>query len=133
MNCHNQLFPDSELLKPVRDSWESGKPIEWVRVHDLPDFVYFNHSIHVNKGIGCTTCHGRIDQMPITWKEEPLFMRWCVECHQDPTKFIRPRAEVFNMDYEAPENQAELGTELAEKYHVNYKGGRLTDCWICHR
>src|ERR1051326_6310071 len=105
MNCHSQLFADSPYLEPVRESWRTGKPIQWTRVHDLPDFAYFNHSIHVNKGVGCSTCHGRVDQMPITRKVETLYMRWCIDCHEQPEKFIRPRAEVFNMAWEPPSDQ----------------------------
>src|SRR5438045_2642178 len=89
MTCHSKIFSDAPMLAPVRDSLASGRPLRWNRVHDLPDFVYFNHSIHVNKGIGCSTCHGRVDRMPITWKVETLYMRWCIDCHEQPEKFIR--------------------------------------------
>jgi hypothetical protein len=133
MNCHNLLYSEADMLEPVRESWRTGESIEWTRVHDLPDFVYFNHSIHVNKGIGCSTCHGRVDKMPLVWKEEPLFMKWCLECHRAPEKFIRPKEEVFNMAWEPPEDQLEKGRILVEEYKVDAKNYRLTECWICHR
>ncbi len=133
MNCHSMVWSDSPMLEPVLDSWESGEPIKWTRVHNLPDFVYFDHSIHVNKGIGCATCHGRVDEMPLVWKEKPLFMKWCLECHREPERFIRPREEVFNMEYEPPADQLEMGEELLVEYNVKKENHRLTDCWICHR
>src|SRR4030095_2120780 len=103
MNCHSQLFADSQYLEPVRDSWRTGVPLKWTRVHDLPDFVYFNHSIHVNKGVGCSTCHGSVDEMPQTWQEQSLQMEWCLQCHRNPEKFIRPKDKVFEMEW-PPEN-----------------------------
>lgn len=133
MNCHNIIFKDAPTLKAVQDSWASGESLEWTRVYDLPDFVYFNHSIHVNKGIGCTTCHGKIDEMPLTWKEEPLFMKWCLDCHREPEKFIRPREEVFNVDWVPPADQLAQGRELVKEYKVDSDHYRLTECWICHR
>jgi Cytochrome c7 and related cytochrome c len=129
MTCHSQIWSNATVTQPIRDSWQSGKSIEWVRVHDLPDFVYFNHSIHVNKGIGCSTCHGQINEMPLTFKVNTLNMNWCLNCHRQPERFIRPRTEVFNMDYKYPDNQAELGQKLVAEYHVK----SLTDCWTCHR
>ena len=117
------------MLEPVRASWRTGQSLEWVRVHDLPDFVYFNHSIHVNKGIGCSTCHGRIDQMPLTYKVNTLYMQWCINCHRNPAQYIRPRDEVFNAAYEYPSNQEELGKRLVAEYKVQ----SLTDCVTCHR
>ncbi|NKB25742.1 MAG: cytochrome C [Kiritimatiellae bacterium] len=133
MNCHSTIWKDSPMLEPVRESWQTGKSLEWNRVHDLPDFVYFNHSIHINKGIGCVTCHGPVDEMPLVHREKPLFMKWCLECHKAPEKFIRPQEEVFNMDYKEPKNQLELGRKLVKEYHVQNENNRLTDCWICHR
>jgi len=133
MNCHNLLYSEADMLEPVRESWRTDSSIEWNRVHDLPDFVYFNHSIHVNKGIGCSTCHGRVDEMPLVWKEEALFMKWCLECHRAPEKFIRPREEVFNMAWEPPADQEEQGRRLVEEYKVDSANYRLTECWICHR
>ena len=102
MSCHSQIWANAELLEPVRASFRTGKSIAWTRVHDLPDFVYFNHSIHVNKGIGCSTCHGRVDQMPLTYKVNTLYMQWCVECHRNPAQYVRPRDQVFNIAYQYP-------------------------------
>ncbi len=131
MNCHKQIWLESPYLEPVRASYASGKPIEWIRVHDLPDFVYFNHSIHVAKGIGCASCHGRIDEMNLTWQESPLTMGWCLDCHRAPEKNIRPRAEVFNLAWQPPANQEEVGAELVKAYGVNVH--QLTNCSVCHR
>src|SRR5918994_661588 len=108
MNCHSQIWSQSPVLEPVRQSFQSGQPLEWNRVHVLGDFVYFDHSIHVQKGIGCATCHGQVDQMPLTWKAESMQMSWCLECHRNPERYIRPREEVFNMDWKPSPNQEEL-------------------------
>ena len=132
MNCHNQLFTESPILEPVRESWRSGNSLVWNRVTDLPDHVYFNHSIHVAKGIGCTTCHGPVGDMPLMWRDVPLFMNWCLDCHRNPEKFVRPKEEVFNAFYQPPPNQLELGKQLVEQYNIP-KDNRLTDCWMCHR
>jgi Cytochrome c7 and related cytochrome c len=130
MSCHSQLWTNAEMLEPVRSSFRSGKSIEWTRVHDLPDFVYFNHSIHVNKGIGCSTCHGRVDQMPLMYKVNTLYMQWCVECHRHPERNVRPRDQVFNMAYETPApDQNEIGPKLVALYKIQ----SLTDCVTCHR
>ncbi len=114
MNCHSQIWSQAPTLEPVRESWRTGQPIDWVKVHDLPDFVYFDHSVHVNKGVGCSTCHGRVDEMAYVWQEESLLMEWCLECHRQPEKFLRPKDEVYNIAYEAPANQLELGRQLVE-------------------
>ena len=132
MTCHSQIWSNASLTQPIRDSWATGRSIEWRRVHDLPDFVYFNHSIHVNKGIGCSTCHGHVDEMPLTYKVNTLYMNWCVNCHREPEKYIRPKSEVFNIDYEYPENQLALGRKLVAEYHVQ-NARALTDCFTCHR
>jgi len=130
MSCHSQLWTNSEMLEPVRSSYRTGKSLEWTRVHDLPDFVYFNHSIHVNKGIGCSTCHGRVDQMPLMYKVNTLYMQWCVDCHRHPERQVRPREEVFNIAYETPApNQEEIGPKLVSLYKIQ----SLTDCVTCHR
>ena len=131
MSCHSQIWSDSPMLEPVRESYRTGVPIEWNRVYDLPDFVYFNHSIHVQKGIGCTSCHGQVDEMPLMRKAQPLSMGWCLGCHRAPEEQIRPVEEVYNMDYTQPADQTSLGRELLEKYHVNTE--KLTNCSICHR
>jgi hypothetical protein len=97
MNCHSQIWTDAQILQPVRTSWETGQSIKWTRVHDLPDFVFFNHEIHVNKGIGCASCHGRVDEMPIMYAQNSLQMEWCLNCHRDPAKNLRPTSEIYNM------------------------------------
>ena len=129
MTCHSQIWTNAAMLEPVRASYASGHSIEWARVNALPDFVYFNHSIHVNKGIGCSTCHGRIDRMPLTYKVNTLYMQWCVECHRNPARYVRPRDQVFNITYEYPSNQLELGARLVHEYKIQ----SLTDCVTCHR
>ena len=130
MSCHSQLWTNAEMLEPVRSSYRTGASLEWTRVHDLPDFVYFNHSIHVNKGIGCSTCHGRVDQMPLMYKVNTLYMQWCVDCHRHPERQVRPREQVFNIAYETPApNQDEIGPKLVALYKIQ----SLTDCVTCHR
>jgi hypothetical protein len=129
MNCHTQIWPDSPMLEPVRESFRTGKSIQWTRVHNLPGFVYFNHSIHVHKGIGCVTCHGRVDKMPLMWRENTLYMDWCLECHRAPERFVRPREYVFSMEYQAPADQLALGEKLVKEYHIE----KLTSCSTCHR
>ena len=100
MNCHAQIWTNASLLEPVRQSWATGQSIPWIRVHDLPDYVYFNHSIHVNKGIGCASCHGRVDEMPLMYMQNSLQMEWCLNCHRNPTANIRPTSEIYNMAWE---------------------------------
>ncbi len=129
MSCHSQIWNQATLTQPIRDSWQSGKSIEWTKVHDLPDYVYFNHSIHVNKGIGCSTCHGAVNEMALMYKVNTLNMNWCLSCHRNPAQFIRPKSEVFNINYRYPSNQAELGPKLVKEYHVQ----SLVDCVTCHR
>lgn len=129
MNCHSQIWANSPTLEPVRESFRTEKSIPWTRVHDLPDFAYFNHSIHVNKGIGCSTCHGPVDNMPLVRQEKSLQMEWCLECHRHPEHYVRPRQEVFNMEYQPPADQVALGTKLVEEYKIQ----SLTSCSTCHR
>jgi hypothetical protein len=129
MNCHSQMWAASPTLEPVRESYRTGKSIEWTRVNDLPDFVYFNHSIHVHSGVGCTTCHGRVDKMPLTWQAQPLTMEWCLDCHRHPERYVRPRDQVFAMDYLPPHDQIALGSRLMKDYHLH----SLTSCSTCHR
>ena len=131
MTCHSQIWTEAPILEPVRASFRDNKAIEWNRVHDLPDFVYFNHSIHVSQGIGCQSCHGQVDQMPLMKKAHTLNMEWCLDCHRDPAQFIRPRDQVFNMNYEYPANQETLGKSLVADYDV--QTSQLTNCSICHR
>ena len=129
MNCHAQIWAQSPYLEPVREAFRIGEPIRWTRVHDLPDFAYFNHSVHVKKGVGCATCHGRVDRMPLMWQNASLQMAWCLDCHRNPAKYVRPREAVFEMDYQPPPNQLELGARLVKEYKIQ----SLTNCSVCHR
>jgi len=129
MSCHTQIWAESPILEPVRESFRTGKSLEWTRVHNLPGFVYFDHSIHVHKGVGCTTCHGRVDQMPLMWRENTLYMEWCLECHRNPERFVRPREQVFNIDWQPPPDQIALGQKLVLQYKID----SLTSCSVCHR
>lgn len=131
MTCHSQVWTDSPMLEPIRESWETGNPIKWQRVHDVPDFVYFNHSIHVNKGVGCETCHGRVDQMPLIAQKRSLQMQWCLECHRNPAKNLRPLEHIFTFGYEPEIPQEELGKQLVEEYNIN--SDLLDNCYTCHR
>lgn len=132
MNCHQQIWSTSPELEPVRESFRTGRSIEWTRVHDLPDFVYFDHSIHVKKGVGCETCHGRVDRMPLTWQEASLRMAWCLDCHREPEKYVRPREHIFSMGYQPPEDQLEMGRKLVAEYKI-LDAHTLTSCSTCHR
>ncbi len=129
MNCHTQIWAQSPVLAPVRDSFASGNPIPWNRVNSLPDFVYFNHSIHVAKGIGCVSCHGQIDEMPLTAKAQSLQMTFCLDCHRNPASYVRPRDQVFSMTYQPPADQMALGAKLVKEYDIQIR----TDCTVCHR
>jgi hypothetical protein len=156
MNCHSQIWTNAQLLEPVRASYRSGESLQWTRVNQLPDFVYFNHSIHVTKGVGCNTCHGPVDTMPLMYQQNSLQMEWCLDCHRDPGKNLRPRDQVFNMRYQPPSggntvsldgkrftDQDSLGAYLISKYKV--RTGRITttdgqvsvsditSCSTCHR
>ena len=131
MSCHSQIATYSELLEPVRSSYETGEPLVWNPVHNLADHVYFNHSIHVTKGVGCETCHGRVDQMPLVWQSTTMTMGWCLECHRAPEEFVRPLDQVYTFGYEQPENQTEVGLALVEEYGIEPE--RLDSCYICHR
>ena len=129
MNCHSQIWSKAPILEPVRASFRDDRPMRWMRVHDLPDFVYFNHSIHVKKGMGCETCHGRIDEMPLMLQEQSLQMEWCLDCHRNPENYVRPRSEVFTMGYRPPVPQSVLGPMLVKEYGI--RGN--TSCSTCHR
>ena len=120
------------MLEPVRESYRSREPLRWKRVYNLPGFVYFDHSIHVQKGIGCSSCHGRIDQMPFVYQVPSLLMEWCLDCHRNPERQIRPREEVFNMNYQPPDDQETLGRKLVKKYDV-LDASQITSCSVCHR
>jgi hypothetical protein len=129
MTCHSQIWTNAAILEPVRASYRDSTAISWTRVNAVPDFVYFNHSIHIAKGVGCTTCHGPVAEMNITWRAESLYMRWCLECHNAPENYLRPRSEVFNANYQPPKDQVTLGLRLMKEYNVQ----KLTTCTTCHR
>lgn len=132
MTCHSQIWNDAPMLAPVRASLTTNKPLAWNRVHDLPDYVYFNHSVHIAKGVGCSTCHGRVDEMPLTRKTQTLYMRWCVDCHRAPQNFLRPRGEIYNMAWQPSQDRDGERQKLVAQYHVDLSG-RLTNCSTCHR
>src|SRR6478672_1379686 len=132
MNCHSQIWSDSPYLEPVRASYRDNKPIEWQRVHDLPEYAYFNHSIHVAKGVGCASCHGQIDTMPAVYQENTLQMEWCLACHREPEKFIRPKKEIFNMQWSDGDIDAAERAQLKADYHIRSKE-MMTSCSVCHR
>jgi formate-dependent nitrite reductase cytochrome c552 subunit len=149
MNCHAQMWTNADMLHPVRYSFSTGESIKWTRIHDLPDFVYFNHSIHVAKGVGCYSCHGPVDEMPLMYQENSLQMEWCLNCHREPEKFLRPKDQVFNMKYEPPSSekpveveidgkmqsfttQIALGNALKTKYNLRSVQD-ITSCSTCHR
>lgn len=130
MTCHSQLYTDQPVLAPLIAAYRSGVAFQWQRLHKLPDFVYFNHSVHIAKGVGCVSCHGQVDQMPLTARVAPLTMQWCLDCHRDPEAHLRPLDQVFNLHWQ-PQNAATLGAQLLHAYHIDKR--RLTDCSICHR
>jgi hypothetical protein len=132
MNCHSVLWTNAPILEPVRASLRNDTPLTWIRVNDLPDFVYFNHQIHVRQGVGCATCHGPVDKMPLMYQARSLQMEWCLDCHRSPEKYLRPREQVFNMAYEAPSNQLEVGLRLKRDYKVS-SVEHMTSCSVCHR
>jgi hypothetical protein len=132
MTCHSQLFTDAPVLAPLVAAYRSRKPLAWQRVHDLPDFVFFDHAIHVNKGVGCTTCHGPVDRMPLTWRVASLDMQWCLDCHRAPENHLRPLARVFDVDWRPSRDQRAQGLALKRAYHIR-DARQLTDCSTCHR
>jgi hypothetical protein len=145
MNCHSQIWTNAKLLEPVRESYRTGKSLVWTRANDLPDFVYFNHSIHINKGVGCNTCHGPVDRMPLMYNYASLQMEWCLNCHRNAAEYLRPRDQVFNMRYEQPSSsqpvvvdgkaytdQESLGRDLMKKYSLRSVAD-ITSCSTCHR
>jgi hypothetical protein len=132
MNCHSQIWSDSPMLEPVRASFRSGVPIEWTRVHNLPEFSYFNHSIHVHQGIGCSSCHGQVDQMPLTFATNAMYMEWCLQCHRNVARYVRPRTEIFNMKWQPSTDQLVQGEKLIREYHIKDVRS-LTVCSTCHR
>jgi len=132
MTCHAELFNDAPVLAPLREAYAGGKALEWNRVHDLPGFVYFNHSIHIAKGVGCSTCHGVIDRMPLTRRVASLYMQWCLECHRHPEAVLRPRDQIFNVEWQPPADQKTRGAQLRREYGLR-STRELTDCSTCHR
>jgi Cytochrome c7 and related cytochrome c len=145
MNCHSEIWTSAPILEPVRESFRSGRSLVWNRVNDLPDFVYFDHSIHIDKGVGCNTCHGPVDRMPLMFNYASLQMEWCIQCHRAPEKNLRPREQVFNMRYQPPSrdlpvvvdgqsftDQLSLGKHLVKKYNLRSVMD-ITSCSTCHR
>lgn len=135
MNCHSSILTKSPRLEPIRKSYATGKPVKWLKVHDLADYVTFNHSIHVNKGVGCVVCHGRVDKMDVVHQAKTLSMSWCLDCHRAPEKYLRPRDQVTNMTWDpvkdAGKTQLELGMELKKKYNI-HNIAYMTSCSTCH-
>jgi hypothetical protein len=132
MNCHRLIWTNADLLAPVRESYASNRPLRWTRVNYLPDYVFFNHSIHIAKGMGCVTCHGEVDTMPLMYQNAPLTMEWCVDCHRNPGKNVRPRSEVYNLHWQPPSDStraAALRAALVKEYKLQ----SLTSCSTCHR
>ncbi|HXH24775.1 MAG TPA: cytochrome c3 family protein [Vicinamibacterales bacterium] len=129
MTCHSQIWAEAPILEPIRASFRDERPVRWIRVHDLPDFVYFNHSIHIKKGMGCETCHGRVDRMPLTLQVQSLQMEWCLDCHRNPEQYVRPRSEIYTMGYRPEVPQSVLGPRLVKEYGIQ----SLTSCSTCHR
>src|SRR5262245_32423869 len=132
MNCHSQIWADSPMLEPVRQSFRTGQPIRWTRVHDLPDFVYFDHSIHVAKGVGCSECHGRVDRMPLTFQDQSLLMSWCLDCHRRPAHRLRPASEITSMTWRPQADRAALADALMQAYRIR-SAHEITSCSVCHR
>jgi hypothetical protein len=131
MTCHSQIWTNAAMLAPDRESLAKNQPIRWNRVNRLPAYVYFDHSVHIAKGVGCSTCHGRIDQMALTAQGKPLTMGWCLGCHRNPAPNLRPENEIFNMEWHPSPDQNRKGAELVKVNHIN--SARLTECSICHR
>ena len=129
MGCHSHVWTEAEALAPVRESYRTGEPIVWTRVHNLADFSYFDHSIHVHQGVACTTCHGEVHRMALVWQAESLLMPWCLECHRDPAPHVRPREAVFETDWSPDEDPLEIGRRLVDEYDIEAR----TDCSTCHR
>jgi hypothetical protein len=129
MNCHSQIWADSPVLEPVRESFRTGAAIRWTRVHRLPGYVYFDHHIHIAKGIGCVSCHGQVGDMPLVAQQATLYMEWCLECHRHPERAVEPRAQIFNLKWQPPDGPTQLGEELVSQYQIT----KRTDCVDCHR
>ena len=144
MNCHSQVQKDNPKLQPLRDSWQTGQPVEWVQIHKTPEFAFFNHSVHVNRGVSCISCHGSVNVMPVVYHQQPQSMSWCLDCHRAPEDYLRPVSEVFNLDYKRPaseaknpdwrppidEEQVKLGNQLKTELKINPP---VQSCAGCHR
>jgi hypothetical protein len=131
MTCHSQIWRTAAMLAPVRRSFSSGTPLHWRRVNALPDYVYFDHSVHIANGVGCTTCHGAVERMPLMRQAAPLTMQWCIDCHRDPAPYLREPDEIFATNWRAPKDQDAIGRRLLETYKIHV--ANLTDCSVCHR
>lgn len=131
VTCHSQMWVHAPMLAPVRESWNQRAPLQWNRIYDLPDYVYFDHSIHVAKGVGCSTCHGDVAEMPLMQRVVNLQMRWCIDCHRDPAKHLRPTSEIYTPSWKEPPDQVTRGQQLLAAYHV--QTSQLTNCSVCHR
>ena len=129
MNCHSTLWTNAPILEPVRASFRDDTNLTWIRVNDLPDFVYFNHQIHIHQGVGCATCHGQVDKMPLMMKQNTLHMEWCLSCHRHPEKFVGLREHVYDPLWKNTEDQKTLGARLVKEYKIK----KMTDCSVCHR
>ncbi len=132
MTCHSQIDTNDPVLKPIRDSYDNGTPIAWTRVNQLPDYVYFNHQIHIDKGVGCETCHGRMDQVTTAVRAKYFYMSTCTDCHRDPSPYLRPQSDIYTMGYKPKEDQSILGPQLMKQYNI-LPAKQLLDCSICHR
>lgn len=129
MTCHSVLFTETDMLEPVRESYRTDEPIEWTKVHDLPDYVYFDHSVHLAKGVGCVSCHGQVNEMPLMWRENTLNMDWCLKCHRNPAEHLRPSEAVFEMDWVPTSEDVEKAHLFADQLNTE----ELTSCSVCHR
>ena len=132
MSCHSQIWTGAPMLAPVRESLATDEPLHWTRVNRLPDYVYYNHSIHISKGIGCSTCHGAVTEMQLTYRAHAFQMQFCLNCHRNPERYVRPKEQIWNMEWSPPADQGKVGPELVSQYHIR-SGAVLTDCSICHR
>lgn len=131
MNCHNQVRTDSPALAPIRESYESGLPVPWVKVHNNPDYVYFNHAVHVNRGVSCVDCHGKVNEMQVIYQSKSLTMQFCLDCHRQPEKYLRPLAEVYNLDWEAESPEAQI--DMGKKFVHDWRVMPPQSCSGCHR
>lgn len=129
MNCHTLILPESEKLLPIRESFATGQPMEWVRIHNIPDYAYFNHSSHINVGVGCVSCHGDVSKMVVVEQQKPLSMGWCLDCHRNPDPNLRPLEEVTNMTWQPPADQADFVARWKKEKNINPP----VNCSGCHR